>query len=477
MAEQNVAQPAEILNSPEIDARLRVQQYIGELPLPDVLKSPAEIQGIGASGALDGSIVAEAKEISMGALEKTRFFVKEKAERIQHGWDALQTKAGGTKIGKIGVRTLAGAAILTAGTPVAQAAIEEAPIIKQLDKTTEAKATLHGVIPSVPSYESGGYQGDGGYPYAHAAPGTVDEKGYPVEQCAAYARWRLIQAGVNPERAVIFTKPESYQRAGEIVDRTPAVGSLALLVGGVEHVMYVEAYDDETGNVWVSEWNRRGNKYSMRPANIKDDTLDGAANFYYVHYELPAPSSPTENLLENTESFEEVKPAENFMGAKYDRQNKNTLTMRRPLKAKTFIQSPNGRFRLVQQGTSLDYWDTQGGYKKMWQKFLNGKKAPQLRIKSDTANNTKGRTSNIRQNFLVLGTARKEFLRIPIGTATRIVLGDDGKFSGYKGNGKTPVWENASTLPGMSRVAKAAARKANKSSKTSSISGTKHRRK
>lgn len=452
MAEATI-QPIEqtfIPDNPNHPGLLAVQHEINF-----TASNPTEIPDIKNGLAPDGAIAAEASKIIVGALERARFFVREKTIQAQETLQAIRKDPKKLlALGSIG--TLAAVA-----SPVIEAAVEKTPVVRHLDKTPDAKATLYGTIPNVPSYESGEYQGDGGYPYANAAPGTVDDMGYPVEQCAAYARWRLIQAGVDPKRAISVTNLDTYRQRGEVVDQNPAAGSMALLSTGVEHAMYVEAYDDETGDVWVSEWNRGGNKYTMRKANVNDFSLDGAGNFYYVHYELPNNKFDQSQLSSVTE-VKPVSPVEKFMGAEYDKRNKNAIT-RNPLKKGKFIQSPNGQYRLVldKRGATLTLWDVgEGNNDVVWSRNLtkNGKRAPSIKIKK-AAKGIRAQQSST-QNVLTFNSLDPE---IPVANATRIVLDDNGKFSGFRGRSKTPVWTGATDFTRISRMARVATRKANAS--------------
>lgn len=433
-----------------------VPKYLGELQLrqeviapliapADSLQPPREEQG--AQDAQD--TVLEEESFATEALHQAPSFLREKAEGMQQGLQKVHDMLTSSAAGKTAVKALAGIALFT-GTPIVQAVVEKAPIVRSLDNTPEAKAM------EIPD------QTPDGYPYATASRNTQDENGYPVRECTSYVIWKLESMGVNPKR-LWTTDLTALKEQGELIDSNPTPGSMAVFPDG-SHFMYVEEVTPE--HIQVTEFNVGGTgQFSRRIIYRTPDELPNIGGYSFIHFEIP--DHPGIKIKDNSEApptdEAEIKPAEIFLGAEYDKRNKNAIT-RNSLKKGTFIQSSNGQYRLVhdKHKPTLTYWEvSEDGNKIIWRKNLsvNKGKNPLIKIRRAPLNARNARSA-VRQNVLTFNSLDRD---IPVANATRLVIEDNGKFVGY--HGKKPVLRAVRTLTAIPRAAKAALAQANTAKK------------
>lgn len=434
----------------------RVPKYLGELQLrqeviaPFITLADTDPSTPLAESQEDQGVLLEERNFVTEALHQTHSFIREKAEDMQQGLLKVHDRLTHTVVGKAGVKALAGVALFAGGTPVVQATVEKAPLIRALDNTPEAKAM------EIPD------QTPDGYPYATAPLNTQDKNGYPVRVCTSYVIWKLESVGVNPKR-LWTTDLTALKEQGELVDSNPTPGSMAAFPDE-SHFMYVEEVMPE--KIQVTEFNADGSgRFSRRIIYRTPDKLPNIGGYSFVHFEIP--DHPGIKIKDNSETppvdETEIKPAETFMGAEYDKRNKNAIT-RNSLKKGTFIQSSNGQYRLVhdKRKPTLTYWEvSEDGNKILWRKNIsvNKGKNPLIKIRRAPVNTRNARLS-VRQNVLTFNSLDRD---IPVANATRLVIQDDGKFVGY--HGKKPVLKAVKTLTAIPRAAKAALAQANSAKK------------
>jgi len=138
----------------------------------------------------------------------------------------------------------------------------------------------------------------GGYPYQNDCPRRIDQYidrwGMFVCECVSYGAWKVEQYyGIKVKQ---IGKAGSYNgglwptRLSGIVPmgKTPKARSIASWPdpsGSYGHVAWVE-YIDESGNVWVSEYNVKRGDYSERNASKSNDWMNArfATYIYFDQY-------------------------------------------------------------------------------------------------------------------------------------------------------------------------------------------------
>lgn len=279
----------------------------------------------------DGGITADANKITLGALETARFFVREKTEKMQQGWNTLRNNP--KKILQLG--SIAG--ITAIAQPVVSAIAEKSPLIHKLDKTPKASA----LVP--------GEQGTGDYPYANAPEGSLDPHELIVGECESFAVSRVERDGVHPVRAtaIIGASAQGAQEQYEVVDKIPAPGAIAIYPG---HKLYVKAVDEQARTVTFEDSNGFGGplKYGERTFSLDDPTFttgDLETGWAFIHVEKPAVADGA------------------FYGAFHD--SRNTITANGPFQSKGYIKSKNGQYDLVfSWDGNIGVYDTQNGFAK-----------------------------------------------------------------------------------------------------------------
>ncbi len=337
----------------------------------------------------DGLTIREDEHV-VGALERVRSFVKNK-----------RRLAG--VVGTMGVAVLA------------PAVSTQAQEVYDYTKPSQEEA-----VESVPDT----------YPLAQAPIGSLDDFGYEARTCGSFTRHMAISNGVESKRAVMTYDLNYYRKAGEQLDTNPAPGSVGISVreGGGHSVWVVAVSGDR---VIYSEYNGRVPNGYYAWSVSKEKASNGT--YTYVHFELPNNKAG---------SGEKSTSPNTYLGAKYDRRNKDAVSTKRPVKEGSFIQSKDGKYRLVVNKGDIKLHDSTDD-SVAWKTRTN-KQASQLQVKT-------GKGNQRGKNTLVFGNRKKDYKKWNIGSATLVEVGNDGTLAGYKGNKR--VWV-ADELAAVSRAAK-----------------------
>jgi len=443
MKQQSDAQPTEELeqrfSSPYFRAGQEMLRHIGhqafrrDEALVDIATA-AETDAVLYSKPLDrvqdGGIAANANKITLGALEKARFFVRETTEQIQQGWNVVRKNP--KKILQLGSIS----AVSVLAQPVVSAITEKVPLVRDFDKTSSASA-------EEPN------QDNGGYPWANVEPGTYDSSNIEARTCASYVYWRLTKEGVLPERASAMD-PVAAKAQYELVDAQPAAGSVGVLTNdkGSSHSFFVEAVEADGDTMLIADMNADGQGNFNRRYISKSSLAAYAPDLQFIHFEKP----PVANGA--------------FAGASQETRKRNILSIKNNLlESPKYLTSPNGRYNLLfGYDANLAVYDTQNNFAVLWQSGTKGRTSTNGDQRLTIEQNSK--TGNY---LLVMKrdmadpndeNAAPKFERVKqwnLGKANGITLNNDGTLSGIK-NGKI-VWRNAKGINTVPRLAKTAARK------------------
>jgi len=280
-----------------------------------------------------------------------------------------------------------------------------------------------------------GDQGTGGYPWANAPIGTLDDIEMDVRICSSYVAWKLRQNGTPAERAMWSGIPREARLHFETVNGTPAAGSAMSYDTGspTGHVVYVESVDFAAGTMVVSDYNGSGGayRYGIHTMPIPDAARMARINLSFIHYELPPVAGGK------------------FMTARRMYGRRSMLSNRTLFEEERFIMSPNERYILMLDPTgTLALYDRQNDFQTKWQMKFPRKEELEMAI-----------VDNRPKVKLILEEANswKRMKSWFIGAARKIHLTNTGELAGMRG-GKE-VWR-AATLKQVPKVARAALREA-----------------
>lgn len=375
------------------DARAALSQ-VGALPLTRAFQqhevtdnaTRAEIYDTGDRRVPDGSIAIKAGEISMGALERVRFFVNEKTEQTQQKWNMLR----GKKLGAL----LAGGALFVAASPIVEKLTENVPIVRELTQTPIANAA-----------ETVDY-GTGGYPWPDARRGELDPYGSPKGECSSYVLWELASHGIPSIRFAHFGQNMAkYAEAqGEIVDQVPAVGAVISWFGGDNypngHVAYIKKV--EGNKLTYADYNGTGGSRSYGEATVTLDELKESKG-RVIHFEVPVTPDTRKNIL---------KQAGRNLG--------NYAPEGLPMDVNGHLQSKNGNYNLIMQ------WD---GNLVLYDKKLN------VVWESDTTG-TGARKYKLNKGALSIYTDSGRIVKKFQAKGSKLVIENNGTLNSLKPDGK-----------------------------------------
>lgn len=407
-------------------------------PQPDIGRDP------------DTEAVIAEENIVVGALERVRFFVQKTQEQLTEKMRQTPLAKRARRLGAIaaiGTATLLGIQATPAGEKIAEK-IPVPRIAGDALKTPEAKAAQY--YDPTRDQEFSFWLRDGetalaGTDTYHAASKFNKNKNIDAFKCAAYAGFKAMENGTPSRRALFITDAKSLRQMGEVVNRTPAAGSVGINENASKngHAVYVEEVLPN-GDLILSEYNGHRDYDYFRwqvPQSIANK------KYQYVHFELPDPKFRTpEHLIR-------------YRGTSFDKWARDTISGKRPIAFGTFLQSNNSRYRVVIKRGNITAYDTGDSTKQLsntknndrikWHVRAN-RKATQLEVKL-------GRGKQRGKNKLVFGNGKKNFKVWNIGPATSVKIGDDsGELIGYKG--KRKVWE-APTIARIALASRSAARK------------------
>lgn len=435
---------------------------------PDIPDSP------GDNDKTPDSTIIEAKEITVGALERARFFVQEKAEQTHRTLREIRRNSRR-------LLTLGSLGIVAATSPMMSATSVEA---REPNRIVVAQAPYE--VPGARVYNIG----TGGYPYAEAPIGSLDAHGYNARECLSYVVWRLEQNGVDYNRieTVLLTPARAEQEfETRIIDTTPAVGSALLIekntkeieknpaalnADPADHIVYVSAVeeDPEHGSIiTVEDYNSNpgGYGYSITKYYV-NKLLKMLPNSRFIHFEKPRVAGGI------------------FVDTMYGGYLKNVIAASTTAESygigdSTYIKSSNGihvllfkdgKFRKYTTNDFMLQWETKSPppTKKPSQYHVS---IEPIQPKAKKAKQTK---TSIRKNKLVIwhrgkGTKKIQDASFNIGSATVVKLENNGTIAGYRG--KKKVW-NAPSLNAAPRIARAAAQREERAAQKRTLATKNH---
>lgn len=383
---QPEGQPAEDLiqraESPYLRAGQEILAEIGERATLFVKQNEA------------GPATEFSRKSLLEGVAKARAFATEKSRHLQQGWDRLRD----SRLARMGVQALAGAASINFIAPAASPLTEKAGITQKYTQTAPAKA-------------EGVDQGTGGYPWAGAAEGTVDDYQLPAGECESFVHWKLLQQGVDPDRASAAVSPEQAKSQFERVDDLPATGAIATYTKpeGGGHIMYIKAFDGKY--ITYEDFNGKGGArhYWTETVTIEEFKAQ-RPGIQFIHLELP----PVANGA--------------FIATAYDEEKKNTLSQsNNNLFTSNYLRSPNGRHVAVFNKGNFAKYDTEKNFEQTWQSNTTGKNGERLEIEIRDKKQSNRLIMRDEDGRIVWS------LNLGIGV-NKFTLNDDGTFTLYKGN-------------------------------------------
>jgi len=143
----------------------------------------------------------------------------------------------------------------------------DAQIASQSQQITELRAQQRAANARLGGNAVPGDPSKGGYPakWANAPQDSmVDSWGMYNRECVSYTAWKVHQSGRNMPHwgghGNANQWPGNARAANIPVDDKPRLGDVAVSMNGYYgHVMYVEGYNEDRSQVWVSQYN-----YSVR---------------------------------------------------------------------------------------------------------------------------------------------------------------------------------------------------------------------